>query len=194
MIFKRNKHKVRLSYRDFLLFHHCTKTAYNNELIERLNNQPPPTSLCGHECLQTLNEVSYGTLDAMQRISEEEDFACAIIKILLDVDAEEVMKEDVNKVWGFVMLVKREIERINKLFASIKQTYSDDEIRAGVKNLSFGTFGVLDWYARRMGIADQTQVMDIGWIRIYQCMKNDNDKAEYERRLSDIHLKKSKSK
>ena len=100
------------------------------------------------------------------------------------------MDEDVNDVFGFVNFVANEILRINKVFSSIKVSYSPEEREAGVEELPFGSFGVLDWYAQRMHIANQNEVRDIAWVRIFQCMKNDNERNEYERRLSKIYSKK----
>ena len=90
--------------------------------------------------------------------------------------------------------VTKELEKINKLFTSIKQTYSKEEEAAGIRELDFGSFGVLDWYARRMGIPNQNDVRDVAWVRIYQCMKNDNMQSEFERRLHKQYMNNSKSK
>lgn len=90
--------------------------------------------------------------------------------------------------------VKNEVNRVNSLFASIKPTHSSDEIAAGINDLNFGTFGVLDWYARRMGITNQDEVFSVPWIRIYTCMKNDNEKNEYESRLHKQYMNKARKK
>lgn len=189
-----NKKQDKLTYGKFLVFAKCMKEMLRDELLERLNTQQRPQELCGTSVPQTLNEISYGTLDALQRAVNSEDVAVSVISLLLNVNANDVYNEDVNKVFGFIKFIEREVTRINDLFKAIKQTHTADEVQAGVNNLNFGTFGILDWYARRMGICDQAQVMDVGWVRIYQCMKNDNEKFEYERRLSKIHSNKHNSK
>ena len=104
------------------------------------------------------------------------------------------MLVDVNDVFGFLSFVTKELEKINKLFSDIKQTFSKEEEAAGIKELDFGSFGVLDWYARRMGITNQNDVRDVAWVRIYQCMKNDNMQSEYERRLQKQYLNNSKAR
>lgn len=190
--FRIRKKTNKVTYGRFLIFAQCTRKPLYDDLLERLNNQQCPRELCGVSVPENLNAVSYGTLDTLQRAASSEDVAVSIITLLLNVNANDVYKEDVNKVFGFIKFVERELERINKLFSSIKTSFSPEEINAGVKQLKFGTFGVLDWYAKRMGIADQNEVMDVGWVRIYQCMKNDNDKSEYERRLAEIYKNKSK--
>ncbi len=79
--------------------------------------------------------------------------------------------------------IKEQVTNINNLFSALKVNYSSEELSAGVKELDFGPFGVLDWYAKRMGISNQNEVRDVAWVRIYNCMKNDTEQNNYERRL-----------
>lgn len=113
---------------------------------------------------------------------------------LMRLSQEEVYKLNVFDVFGVINFVRSELDRINKLFASIKVAHSPEEIAAGVENLNLGTFGVIDWYAKRMGITNQDDVYSVAWIRIYTCMKNDNEKAEYEQRLNKQYAEKAKRK
>ena len=178
------------TYGKFLQFFPlCTKEK-QTELLERLRKQPLPQVLCGKQVPSTLNTLSYGELDDLQTSASSQDPIGETAKILLGVKSEELFAEDVNVVFGFSNFVTSEIMRINKIFASIKPSYSQEERAAGIESLNFGSFGVLDWYAQRMHIANQNEVRDIAWVRIYQCMKNDNDKNEFERRLYQIYTKK----
>ena len=72
---------------------------------------------------------------------------------------------NVFDVFGFMHFCKDQLEKINKLFSSLKVNYSSEELSAGVKDLQFGPFGVLDWYARRMGITNQNEVREVAWGR-----------------------------
>ena len=76
------------------------------------------------------------------------------------------------------------------MFADINRKPNADEIAAGVESLKYGAFGVVDWYARRMGISDHDDVMSVKWFRIYECMRIDTETREYERRLRDILAQK----
>lgn len=196
---KPSKTKKRLkgevcSYKDFVtLFPHCEERVQKN-LVERLQNQPRPARLCGKETPENLNALSYGTLDDLRTAASSDEPISACCKILLGIEPHELMKADVNDVFGFLAFVTKELEKINKLFTSIKQTYSKEEEAAGIRELDFGSFGVLDWYARRMGIPNQNDVRDVAWVRIYQCMKNDNMQSEFERRLHKQYMNNSKSK
>ena len=184
------KDKDKCSYGDFLSLIGLCHKDHQNELMDILENQECPKFLCGREVPSDLNRISYGQLDDLQTSAESEDPFYDTCNILLGVEKKELLDEDVNDVFGFVRFVVKEIDRINKLFSSIKPSYSQEERAAGVESLNFGSFGVLDWYAQRMHIANQNEVRDIAWVRIYQCMKNDNERNEYEHRLTKVYQKK----
>lgn len=179
------------TYKDFLLLYpHCPRNVQEN-LMHRLRCQPKPYSICGKDVPKDLNSLSYGTLDDLRSAASSEDPVSECVQILLSIGSSELANVDVNDVFGFLSFVKKELEKINNLFSSIKQTYSSEEEAAGIRDLDFGSFGVLDWYARRMGITNQNEVRDVAWVRIYQCMKNDNMQAEFERRLRKQYVNNS---
>lgn len=180
------------SYKGFLVMLPCCAEKVQKDLLERLNAQPRPSFLCGVEVPKNLNALSYGTLDDLRSATATEDPISECVRILLGISSVDLMDADVNDVFGFLSFVKEELERINKLFGDIKQTYSKEEEAAGVRDLDFGSFGVLDWYARRMGITNQNDVRDVAWVRIYQCMKNDNMQSEFERRLHKQYMNNNK--
>ena len=92
-----------------------------------------------------------------------------------------------TEVVSFVGWVYGRIEKINALFDKAKRKPTDKEIRAGINKLQFGIFGMIDWYALRMGITDHEDVMRVPWMRVYQCLSMDNQKQEFEKRLSEVY-------
>lgn len=180
---------------EFSTLFSCVFEEDKEGYISILNNQPRPESIGGHPVPKDLNALSYGDLIDLQMASQKKSESEAVaetIRIICGASAEEMANEDVNKVFGFVNWATSELSRINRLFKSIRSTYEAEEIEAGVKQLNFGAFGVLDWYAKRMGIANQNDVRDVAWVRVYTCMKMDNEKTEYERRLRKIYNAKHK--
>lgn len=176
---------------DFLLLYQYCRKGVQNDLIERLRNQPRPDFLCGKEVPKDLNSLSYGILDDLRTATEEKDPVGECAKVLLGIEPYELATANVNDVFGFANFATKELERINNLFKSIKVHYSQEEIAAGIKELDFGSFGVLDWYARRMGITNQNEVRSVAWIRIFTCMKNDCLRNDFERKLSEQFKKKT---
>lgn len=180
------------TYGELVILLPCCSDEQTTELMGKLAHAQKPSSLGGQEVPDNLNTITYGMLDDLSRITGKEDPAVGACKILLDLDPVDVYSSNVFDVFGFLHFVREELERINKLFANIKVTHSSEEIAAGVEELNFGTFGIVDWYARRMGITDHDEVYEIPWVRIYTCMKNDNAQSEYESRLHKQYMKKNK--
>lgn len=191
---KKKKHSEmtdkKCTYKEFLMLLPYADKGVQEELVLRLKEQPRPDTLCGKQVPKDLNALSYGTLDDIRSAAESKDIIGECAKILLGIEPEQLFDEDVNDVFGFCNFVTKELERINKIFASIKVNYSKEELAAGIKTLDFGSFGVLDWYAKRMGITNQNEVREVAWVRIYQCMKNDALSNNYERKLSQQYMKK----
>ena len=180
------------SYKDFLtLFPYAVKSV-QKELLDKLKAQKRPDRLCGKAVPKDLNSLTYGTLDDLRTAGDTKDPAGSCVKILLGAEPEELMTESVNDVFGFTNFVTDELKRINSLFKGIKVNYSKEEIAAGIKELDFGSFGVLDWYAKRMGITNQNEVRDVAWVRIFQCMRNDCMRNNFERKLSQQYKPKKK--
>lgn len=169
------------------------------ESMERLGSMEKPNSLCNREVPDSLNLITFGQYSDLCDILGEKDANTTKVfyefaRIVLDITAQELGKSSVFDVFGFGLWVSKEVERITKLFNSIKVEHSSEEVQAGVKRLQFGTFGILDWYARRMGITDQNTINDIPWVRIYTCLKNDTDESAYQRRLQRIYNDKINKK
>lgn len=195
-LFKRHKKRLRglesYSYADFLiLFPLCTEES-KNKVMAHLNACTRPSFLREIEVPANLNHITYGKLDDLSRLKNEKDPFGAAIKILLDMPEKEIYALPVTKVFGFANFVAKEVERINNLFAAIKLDHTSEEISAGIDQLNFGSFGVLDWYARRMRITNQNEVRSVPWVRIYTCMKNDTAQAAYERRYNKVILDNAK--
>lgn len=175
----------RYSYQEFLTLIPCCSESHRVELLETLKEAKCPGFINDIEVPKNLSTISYGKLVDLREAAESNDPPAQCMKIILGISILDVYKLNVVDVFGFLNFCTKEIEKINKLFASIKVKYTSEELSAGVKDLDFGPFGVMDWYARRMGITNQNEVRDVAWIRIYNCMKNDAEQNNYERRLRD---------
>ncbi len=181
---KRNK--KRTPFKDFMFMQSAGFVTFPTQ--KELDELPRPDVLCGVTTPTTLNDLTMGQLAELLTAGTEDIFK--VIKSIIGVDAESVLKEPYERVIGFLNFVTREAQRIGDLFKSIKTAYTTEQIAAGVDDLNFGIFGTIDWYARRMGIHDHDEVMKVCWVRIWQCAKNDADTAAYDKRLNEIITKK----
>lgn len=191
---KRTVRKYSYSYADFLILFPCCRESHQQYLLDSLWEAKRPKFLHGKEVPENFNTITYGQLDDLSRARDCEDPAMRCLEVIMGFSKTEILKLNVWDVFGFANFCLKELKRINDLFKSIKPNHTSEELAAGIEDLNFGTFGVVDWYAKRMGITNQEEVYNVAWIRIFTCMKNDNLQNQYERRLRDQYIKTNENK
>lgn len=175
---------------EFLLLYPIAENR--EEVDEQLKSLPRPYVMMGKAVPENLNEITLGELIMLQQTmtNAPNDYerikGCALIILHKDI-TEDITAEHF---FGFGMWVVRELQRISKLFESLKSIPSEEERQAGIERLNFGFFGTLDWYCRRMGITDHSDAEKVPWVRVYKCMEIDSKTNEYERRLRKIYAQK----
>ena len=181
--------RLRLPFAHFVLL----MPYMTEETIKRLVLIDPPAKFGKVEIPATLQMVTFGTLTKLQQAAQSRDYlktCCELVSILTGYSAERVASRPAIDVLGIVNMVQREMERIGKLFQSLNSGNTAEEQMAGADKLDFGAFGMVDWYARRMGIIDHEDVFNTPWARIYQCMKIDHEQGEFEKRYRQIITRK----
>jgi capsid portal protein len=146
-----------------------------------------PFAVGGKCCPNDLNELNMGQLIELQSTKDVPSLFEVPAKVILGIDKKKLMSCKATEVVRFSGWVSGEVERINKLFASTNRKPKTEEVQAGIDQLNFGTFGLVDWYAMRMGIKDHEEVMSVPWLRVYKCLQMDTDKAKYEDRLRRVY-------
>jgi len=164
-----------------------------NQLFERLKTRKTPETIAKKAVPENLNLLMWAQFAALSSLDGKTDESFfAPFEIILDLKKDRLLDCKLFDIFGFLLFVKNELERIAKLFESIKPKPTSEEIQAGINKLNFGLFGTLDWYARRMGFTDHQEAEKMPLIRIFQCMKIDNETAQFEKRLREIINKKYK--
>ena len=167
------------------------------DTIKALAIIPPPKKFNKRDVPDSLQMVTFGTLTQLQQAADSNDYlktCCKLVSVLTGVDEKVVASRRAYDVLGIVNMIQAEMERIGKLFQSLQTDHSSDEVAAGIERLEFGTFGIVDWYAKRMGIIDHEEVFATPWARIYQCMRIDHEQGEFEKRYRKIIENRSKIK
>ena len=185
------------TFGEFVAVYDCLTDECREENKEILNNAEKPEYIFGKKVPEDLKFITFGQYsDLCDVFSQEQNLSIfsEVAKILFDVTDEEINEAAVQDIWGLSIFAAKEIGNINNLFGEIRMDYTEQEKKAGIEKLQFGTFGILDWYARRMGIHDQNLVNNEKWVRIYQCMKNDMEDAKYQRRLQKVYEQEAKRK
>ena len=175
--------------KDFLI---VSNYAIENGFQEALQHAKRPLKVGGVEPPSTLNDLSLGELMQLQGISSEREMILVPCKVLLGLDERKVMNSDAHDVLAFVFWTAREVERINKLFASTNVPPTPEEKQAGADKMNFGMFGIVDYYAQRMGITDHEAVEYVPWVRVYKCLDMDAQRARMDRRLRKILERRKK--
>ena len=172
-----------MTVKDFLLLREVLREKDAREWMKEL---PKPLSICGKAMPETLDDLTMGQLIELQSIGNDYDVSFKPCKVLLGLSEEEVRKEEAAKVYGLFMWITSELERINKLFAKTSISPTSEETQAGIEDLQFGMFGLIDHYATRMGITDHECVEHVPWIRVWKCLDMDAQRAKFQRRLQKI--------
>ena len=168
-----------------------------SDTIKSLVLIPPPKKFYKRDIPDSLQMVTFGMLTQLQNAPKDNDYlrtCCALVSTLTGVDERIVASRRAYDVLGIVNMIQSEMERIGKLFQSLQTDHTSDEQAAGIERLEFGTFGIVDWYAKRMGIIDHEEVFNTPWARIFQCMKIDHEQGEFEKRYRKILENRSKIK
>jgi hypothetical protein len=165
-----------------------------SEILKKVEMDRSKT-ISGKKIPDNLDKITLGQLVDLQNIKTTEDFIFRPAEIILKLKKERVMECAVYEVFSLVSFVKKEIEKIVKLWDGIKYKPSPEEMQAGINKINHGFFGTADWYARRMGIPDQQTVFDtVSWMKIYMCIKMDNENVKFEKKYREVLNKKGVKK
>lgn len=140
-----------------------------------------------HEVPENLNGLTIGQLIDLSNVGDSNESLYSIVEIVMGMSRKEVEEARAVDVVMLVGWVSGEVEKINKLFEQADTNKpTKTEKKAGIDTLKFGLFGMLDWYAVRMGIQDHDTVLHTPWLRIYKCMDIDNKRRAYEIRFQKV--------
>ena len=154
-----------------------------DDQVEALKAVACPARVGLTEAPQDLNDLTLGQLVQLEDIGRNKGVFEALAVVLLGKPEGWAMTAPALPMLGLRNMVVREQDRIAGLFAMLAREHTPAELMAGVEKLSFGMFGLADWYARRMHLSTHDEAFDTPWLRIWQCRKNDMEEAEYQRRL-----------
>ena len=173
------------------------ESILTEESQQVLLNLPKPSKAFGIDTPEDLNGITIGQLSELQQAVESENMrtiitACA--RILLGVAPIKVLRSRADHAIGFSLWVMRELERIAKMWKAIAVPPTPEALQAGADKLDTDSFDTIDWYARRMGITNHDEAMSVPWVRVWRCMKKDNQEAQFQQRLREVYANQSKKR
>lgn len=163
----------------------------SNDLGERIKKLKKPDRVKGRKTPETLNDISMGDYLMLQSIRTDDDFLFIPCEVLFGMVRKETLKADAYEVVSFSAWCINEVNRISKMFSKTSVPATEEEKQAGVEKLNFGAFGLIDYFALRMGI-DHEAAEKTPWVRVYKCLEIDSKQQIYRRRLNNILARKRK--
>lgn len=161
-------------------------------VIEALKRSGKPEKVGKHATNVDMNAITYGELVTLQTMSNDSELMTTPCKLLLGMSEDEIFASPFSEVLSFSFWVATEVERINKLFAKTHVPPTSEELQAGCDKMNFGAFGIIDWFARRMGISNHEEVERVPWARIYKCLEMQQAETIYQRKLQKLYTQKKK--
>lgn len=163
---------------------------FAREEVKACRVKPGDDVINGHKCPENLNGLTIGEIMDLSEMQGDSLalFRCCAEKVLhytIPEDAE-IMALPASKVYGFINFVRAELERIKDLFDSIKREPTPEEEEAGISELNFGMFGLLDSYALRMRITRHDEAAQTPWLNVFAALRIDYKTGEYRKRLNEI--------
>ena len=181
-----------MTVREFMILADCA--SKQDEVCKQIEGLDKPKYIGDYKVLDTLDDITMGELMQVQGITTVGEYVTIPCRVLLGMSDDVIERANVMEVLGFSLWVSKEVERINKLFASTSVKPTSEEVIAGVEKLSFGMFGLLDYFAKRMGITNHEEVESVPWVRVYKCLEMDAEKIRYEKRLQEVYNRKNRQK
>ena len=135
---------------------------------------------------ETLDSLTFGQLVRLSHLGESNSIFYDVCQIILGMDAAAVNEARALDVVTLCGWVTQEVNKINGLFKKLSTKPTEQERRAGIDKLNFGLFGLMDRYARRMGIHNHDDVEAVPWIRVYRCVEIDNETDKFQKRYMEI--------
>lgn len=188
----RNKHKHKYAHPLSTKFGYWIHVAVHTDFKLRVFSRPEKVG--GVDVPASLDTLTIGQLMQLSELKDGNESFYTICAVILGLTRKQTDNARAVDVVRFVGWVIGEVRKINKLFEKSNIEPTPQEKKAGIEQLKFGLFGMLDWYAKRMGIQNHDEVTEVPWLRIYKCLDMDNKTALYNRRLNEVYNDEYRSK
>lgn len=163
-----------------------TVVSLATELPFTLESLTKPYKVGSRKTPDNLDGLTIGQLLTLSETRDGAELFFVVCQVVLGMTEEETANSDAVEVVRFVGWVVNQVTKINRLFEKTNTTPDDKEVKAGIGELKFGMFGLLDWYAQRMGIADHHDVENVSWLIVYRCLEMDTKRYKFNKRLQEV--------
>ncbi|MFZ4741405.1 MAG: hypothetical protein ACOYLE_09620 [Bacteroidales bacterium] len=159
--------------------------------IEEVSSLEVPKTVGRYSVPQTLDEITFGLRLDLSEVNVDADFLFKPLELLAGFTRDEILLLKFTEVVRFGQFVMSELKRFNKRDEkNLKYHFDDEELKAGVKQVNHGVFGLIDVIAKRMNITHD-DVLELSQLKVYMMLKIDIDNSNYQKKLRDIFNKQN---
>ncbi len=134
--------------------------------------------------VQNLNEITYGQRIDLSEIKAE-NFIYLPLKVLYNLtDIANLKASDVIRFSAMVVNGLIELNERDEKYLVYEP--EEHELKAGVKKMNHGLFGVIDNIARRCPQYTHEDILNLSQQKVYMMLKIDIDNANYAKRLRKV--------
>lgn len=156
------------------------------QVLKEVSERDIPKMIGSYKVPETLDYISFGMRIDLQDINNDKDFIFKPLELLAKFTNVKILMSNAWDVIRFTHFVVSELNRFaDRDKRGLKYYFDEEEIKAGVKQIDHGIFGLLDVIAKRMNITHD-EVLELNQGRVYMMLKIDVDNANYQKKLRDV--------
>lgn len=146
------------------------------------------------QCPENFDSITYGQRIDLAEINSS-NFITLPLYVIAGMDETAISQLNAAKVLRFSFLAIDELQKMKDRDEKyLAYEPDEDEIKAGVKKMNHGVFGVIDTIAKRCPQYTHEDVLKLGQQQVYMMLKIDIDNANYAKRLRKILTEKGNKK
>jgi hypothetical protein len=156
-----------------------------DKTIKEISELPIPEKIRGYELTKTLDWITYGNRLDLSEINNDVEFLFKPLEIIAKMSKQEIQLVRFTEAVRFGQWVTSELKRFNtRDEKTLKYHFDEQEIKAGIKGINHGVFGLIDVIAKRMNITHD-EVLELSQLKVYMMLKIDIDNANFQKKLRD---------
>lgn len=142
--------------------------------------------------IQDLSKITYGNRIDLSELNAE-NFITLPLKVLHGVSEIDLIKLNAAEVIRFSFMVAEGLNELNQRDEKyLAYDPEDDELKAGIKKMNHGVFGIIDTIARRCPQYTHEDILNLSDQKVFMMLKIDIDNANYSKRLRKVMTEKNK--
>jgi len=157
-----------------------------SEFILECKSLELPKAFNHWQCPENFDSITYGQRIDLSGINST-NFITLPLFIIAGLDESNIAQLNASKVLRFSFMAIDEMTKMNERDEKYL-TYEPEEaeLKAGVKKMNHGIFGVIDTIAKRCPQYTHEEVLKLGQQQVYMMLKIDIDNANYAKRLRKV--------